>query len=92
MSIVLITARTAAFTSAAFTVYPGEGPRGFSAFGLAGAETVTLQRDDGSGTFVSLSDTDAILTATAPRSSILATGTYRLIKTATAGAAGASID
>lgn len=73
-----------------FVVNPAEAPRGFSATGLAGAETVTVCRDNGGGTFVALTDTSAILTLSNPQSSIIASGRYLLRRSA--GSAGAYID
>lgn len=79
-----------AVVSAAFTVNPAEGPRGISATGLSGAETITVSRDNGGGTFVLLTDTSAILTVASPQSSIIASGRYRLERSG--GSAGGYID
>lgn len=89
---ILISAQTAAYTSMKFVVATGLVQRGISAWGLAGVETITIYRDRGDGTMVALTDTASILTATLTGTSIIATGTYQLVKTVTAGAAGASID
>lgn len=75
--------------SLAFIVNPAEGPRGVSATGLSGAETMTVCRDNGAG-FVALTDTSAILTVAQPASSIIASGKYLLRRSA--GSAGAYID
>ncbi len=89
---ILIAPTTAAATSPAFRVIAGQTPRGLSAWGLAGAETITIYRDRGDGTFYALSDSSSTMTAGKTEASILASGIYQLVKTATASAAGASID
>lgn len=78
-----------AIDSDPFIVNPAEGPRGFSATGLTGAETITLCRDNGAG-FVALTDASSILTVAAPVSSIVASGKYLLRRSA--GSAGGYID
>lgn len=90
MATQIIAPVTGAVTSAAFYVEPGRTIK-ISATGLAGAETVTVHAETGAGVFAALTDTSAILTATAPVSSIVAGGSYKLVKTATVGASGAYI-
>lgn len=89
-TVLLVPGNPGAAFSLVFTVNPAEGPRGISAVGLSGAETMTVARDRGDGTFRLLTDAGAILTLAAPESSILASGRYRLERSA--GSAGAYID
>jgi len=89
----VITPRTAAVLVAdaeAFYIEPGK-PEKISASGLAGVETVTVYAEVGAGVYVALADTASILTATAPVSSIIAGGSYKLVKTATVAAVGAYV-
>lgn len=79
-----------AASSKVFVVNPAEGPRGISSVGLQGSETITVSRDRGDGTFRLLTDAGAILTVSVPESSIIASGRYRLERSA--GSAGAYID
>lgn len=84
-----IQATTSAETSKPFRV-DGDESVGVKAYGLAGSETVKIQVDRGDGEFQDILDTSGTLTATAYQSKIQAEGLYRLVKTATASAAGAS--
>jgi len=84
-----IQATTAAATSNPFRVEATESV-GVKAYGLTGAETVKIQVDRGDGNFQDLLDASGTLTATAYQSTITASGTYRLVKTATDAASGAS--
>lgn len=88
----VIPAQTTAFISNPFRVHSGK-PIAVVAWNLAGAETVKIQisRGDGTEVFDDILDASGTLTATAYQSSITAGGLYRLTKTATAAAAGASI-
>lgn len=92
MARILIRETTAAATSLEFTVYIGNSPRGLKCWGLSGSEQMTLQYDPGNGVFADVGGDAGFLSATEPKLSILATGTYRLTKPATASASGASID
>jgi len=65
-------------------------PQGSSS-GLAGAEVITLYAETVNGAFAPLTDTSAILTATAGTSTIIAAGSYKFNKPVTAGNAGASL-
>ena len=65
---------------------------GVEAFGLAGAETVIIHRDHGNNVFAPLEAVAGTMTATAMQTSIQISGLYKLVKTATVGAAGASIN
>ena len=88
---VVIAATTEAKESHPFTVQRGERV-GFKAYGLAGAETVKLQVMNGDDSWSDVIDASGTLTATAYQNTITASGKYRLVKTATAGVAGADID
>lgn len=91
MPVTVIAPTTNAVTSRSFKVIANRLPLGVSAFGLADAEEVVIHKDPGDGVFRALTDTSATMTATEPDTVIEATGTYKLVKTATAGDAGASI-
>jgi len=84
-----IQATTAAAASKPFRVEATESV-GVKAYGLAGAETVKIQVDQGDGNFQDILDASGTLTATEYQTRIVASGTYRLVKTATIAAAGAS--
>ena len=92
MPTTLIAQNTAVVASPPFKVNAIDCPRGFSADVLAGAETVTLSRDNGGGVFIALTDASSILTATLTSSSVLASGTYKLTKTLTASPCGVYLD
>lgn len=91
MARTIITPKTGAELSASFYVAANECPIKFSASGLAGAEVITLYAETVDGAFTALTDSAAILTATAFASSITAAGSYKLNKPVTAGAAGVSL-
>lgn len=84
-----IQSTTLTATSKPFNVKADESV-GVIAYGLATSETVKIQVDRGDGEFQDILDASGTLTATAYQSSITASGTYRLVKTATAAASGAS--
>lgn len=84
-----IQSTTAVEASKPFRVEAAESV-GVIAYGLATDETVKIQVDRGDGEFQDILDASGTLTATAYQSSITASGTYRLVKTATAAASGAS--
>jgi hypothetical protein len=69
-------------------------PIAVRAFGLAGAETAKIQinRGDGTEAYDDIIDSSGTMTATEPQTSIVAGGLFRVVKTATAAAAGVSID
>lgn len=77
--------------SEVIVVRASDCPMGVSAFGLAGTEEVVIHRDIGNGTFSALAETDATLTESNPYTTINASGSYKLVKTATAGLAGAAV-
>ena len=87
MKLLLIDRQTAAATSFPFKVSIGSNPA-LTASGLAGAETVTLQvlTGDSWDNAKNSSGADITLTATSPQHTILAEGTYRVVKTSTAAA------
>lgn len=87
---VLIKATTSAETSNPFVVQRGERV-GVTAFGLAGNETAKLQRDNGNGQFADVID-NGTMTATDYQVTIVASGTYRAVKSSTASPAGVSYD
>lgn len=89
----IIPKTTEAFTSKPFRVIAGM-PISVRAFGLAGAETVKIQisRGDGTEQFDDILAESGTLTSTAYQAAIETGGLFRLVKTATAAAAGASID
>ncbi len=90
MTQMLILPTTSAATSPPFVVqYP---PSTVRCFGLAGVETYTLQWDRGGGVFENVPATDYQLTVAEPKIVIQAPGNYQLVKSATAGASGASLD
>jgi len=91
MATTIITPKTAAELSAAFYVAAHECPIKISSSGLAGAEVITLYAETVNGAFAPLTDTSAILTATAGTSTIIAAGSYKFNKPVTAGNAGASL-
>jgi len=84
-----IEATTAAATSKPFRVEATESVS-VKAYGLAGAETVKIQIDRGDGEFQDILAVSGTLTSAEYQSSIIASGTFRLVKTATAAASGAS--
>lgn len=86
----LIHATTAEATSMPFAVQ--HPPATVRAFGLAGAEVYTLQWDRGDGVFENVPATDYQLTVAEPKIKIESPGTFQLVKGATAGASGASLD
>ncbi len=88
---IVISARTAAATSHSFAVQRGENV-GVTAYGLAGSETVTIQKQNGDNTWSDCIGDGAILTATSYQSTIKASGIYRLVKTLTLSPSGADID
>lgn len=83
----IIESKTQAEVSNPFRVTAGESVS-VKAWGLAGGETVTIQIERGDGEFQDV--LDGVLTATAYQQRIISEGLYRLSKSATAGAAGAS--
>lgn len=87
----IIEATTEAKTSNPFIVNRGESCS-IRAWGLANAETYTLQWDRGDGTFENVPTAEYQLTATQPNLSIVSSGLYRLVKSATASLSGASKD
>ena len=93
MTDLLIMPTTAVAASLPFRVTAGM-PIAVRAWGLAGAETMTIQisRGDGTEVFDNIVGDSGTLTAAIPQSAILVGGLFRLIKTATASAAGASKD
>lgn len=88
---VLIAATTAAASSAPFTLTPGQNAYVF-AQGLAGVETVTLQRHGPAG-FSDMYSEGQVVQLTATENTLLleAPGTYRVVKSTTAGSASVSI-
>lgn len=87
----IISEQLGAVTSLPFKVKAIDLPLGVSSTGLDGAEEVVIHRKQADGSFRALSDATATMTATEPDTVIEATGTYRLVKAATVGNAGASI-
>lgn len=87
---VLIVAKTAAETSKPFVVQRNDRV-GLKARGLAGAEEITIQRQADDGQFYDIR-TNATFTADEDEITIQASGTYRVVKPVTAGAAGVSYD
>lgn len=89
----IIPKTTAAATSNPFRVIAGM-PVAVRAFGLAGAETAKIQisRGDGTETYDDITESSGTMTSTEPQTSIVAGGLFRVVKTATASAAGVSKD
>jgi hypothetical protein len=87
----IIVATTEAKASNPFVVQRGESV-GVSAYGLATDETAVIQRLNSSGSWSDILDESGTLTATEYQTTISASGTYRVNKSATAGLAGVDID
>lgn len=87
----IIEAKTAAEDSEEFLVLRGETV-GVSAYGLAGAEEVKVQRKNGDGTFRNTAGAGSVMTVSAPNVSIAASGIYRVSKPVTVGLCGVDID
>lgn len=93
MTRVLLAKQTAAGNSDSFEVRkPKRRPAHFTAFGLANAETVTIQKLQADGTWSNyIDDVTQQMSATKSGVLIYGPGIYRGVKTATAAAVGVEV-